>query len=69
MIEHHITNGTIVPVEITCSLIERAMTNNDKNNFLIDGFPRNQDNLQGWSKQMGDKVSDSIQGHLFHSTC
>merc|ERR1712156_816207 len=57
LIEHHITNGTIVPVEITCSLLERAMTQSDKNNFLIDGFPRNQDNLQGWTKQMGDKVN------------
>ena len=56
LIEHHITNGTIVPVEITCSLLERAMTQSEKNNFLIDGFPRNQDNLQGWTKQMGDKV-------------
>lgn len=46
LIEHHITNGTIVPVEITCSLLERAMTQSDKNNFLIDGFPRNEDNLQ-----------------------
>merc|ERR1712012_1156843 len=63
LIEHHITNGTIVPVEITCSLIERVMTNNDKNNFLIDGFLRNQDNLQGWTKQMGDKVN--LQGVLF----
>jgi len=57
LIEHHITNGTIVPVEITCSLLERAMTQSDKNNFLIDGFPRNEDNLQGWTKQMGDKVN------------
>ena len=46
LIEQHITNGTIVPVEITCSLLERAMTQSDKNNFLIDGFPRNEDNLQ-----------------------
>jgi len=57
LIEHHITNGTIVPVEITCSLLERAMTNSLKNNFLIDGFPRNEDNLQGWNKQMGEKVN------------
>jgi len=56
LIEHHITNGTIVPVEITCSLIERAMTESDKNHFLIDGFPRNEDNLTGWNKTMGDKV-------------
>lgn len=57
LIEHHITNGTIVPVEITCSLLERAMTQSENNSFLIDGFPRNQDNLQGWTKQMGDKVN------------
>jgi len=57
LIEHHITNGTIVPVEITCSLLERAMTESDKNDFLIDGFPRNEDNLQGWNKAMGDKVN------------
>ena len=24
--------------------------------FLIDGFPRNEDNLAGWEKQMGDKA-------------
>ena len=28
-----------------------------KNNFLIDGFPRNQDNLQGWNDEMGDKTN------------
>jgi len=33
------------------------MTKSDKNNFLIDGFPRNEDNLQGWNKDMGDKVN------------
>ena len=24
--------------------------------FLIDGFPRNEDNLAGWEKQMEDKA-------------
>ena len=24
--------------------------------FLIDGFPRNQNNLEGWQREMGDKV-------------
>ena len=41
LIEHHITNGTIVPVAITCSLLQRAMKESGKSNFLIDGFPRN----------------------------
>lgn len=69
MIEKHIREGRIVPVEVTCSLLEKAMiehcnvTNEEKQagdnvrgKFLIDGFPRNEDNLQGWTKQIGDKV-------------
>jgi len=67
LIEHHITNGTIVPVEITCSLLERAMKESAKNDFLIDGFPRNEDNLQGWTKVMGDKV-DLKTVLFFHCT-
>lgn len=27
-----------------------------QNKFLIDGFPRNQDNLEGWAKEMEAKV-------------
>lgn len=52
LIETHIKNGTIVPVEITCNLLDRAMqtSTNAHNRFLIDGFPRNQDNLDGWNK-------------------
>lgn len=68
MIETHIRNGTIVPVEVTCSLLEKAMkkhvalrsTSGDTafgpGKFLIDGFPRNQDNFDGWKKVMADKV-------------
>lgn len=52
LIENHIKNGTIVPVEITCSLLVRAMDHSDNiyKRFLIDGFPRNQDNVEGWNK-------------------
>uniref|UniRef100_A0A336JYT3 UMP-CMP kinase n=1 Tax=Culicoides sonorensis TaxID=179676 RepID=A0A336JYT3_CULSO len=61
LIEDFIKNGKIVPVEITCSLLENAMIKNKKetgkNSFLIDGFPRNEDNLNGWTKQMSDKVN------------
>ena len=28
-----------------------------KNNFVIDGFPRNKDNLEGWNKAMSEKVN------------
>ncbi|KAI1721821.1 adenylate kinase domain-containing protein [Ditylenchus destructor] len=57
LIDFHIRNGTIVPVEITCKLIENAMLKEENApGFLIDGFPRNQNNLEGWQREMGDKV-------------
>jgi len=57
-IDHHIKNGTIVPVEVTCSLLENAMIANKDitRDFLIDGFPRNKDNLDGWGRQMSAKT-------------
>jgi len=59
LIEDYIKEGKIVPVEITCQLLETAifteLKDNGKFNFLIDGFPRNKDNLDGWMKQMGEK--------------
>ncbi|XP_014224732.1 UMP-CMP kinase [Trichogramma pretiosum] len=65
LIEGHIKSGTIVPVEITCSLLDRAMQESESphNKFLIDGFPRNEDNLQGWTKTMSDKTD--VKGVLF----
>lgn len=52
LIENHIKNGSIVPVAITCSLLNRAMQTSDNpyKRFLIDGFPRNQDNVDGWNE-------------------
>ncbi|XP_075038139.1 UMP-CMP kinase [Mixophyes fleayi] len=65
LIETYIKDGKIVPVEITISLLQRAMeltmaANADKNKFLIDGFPRNEDNLQGWDKAMTGKAEVSF---------
>ncbi|XP_012287220.1 UMP-CMP kinase [Orussus abietinus] len=65
LIESHLRNGTIVPVEITCNLLQRAMrsSNGPYNRFLVDGFPRNKDNLDGWNRVMDDKVL--LKGILF----
>ena len=52
LIHKHMVNGTIVPVAITCSLLLRAMKDSKCENFLIDGFPRNQDNLNGWIREV-----------------
>ncbi|XP_064194395.1 UMP-CMP kinase [Anguilla rostrata] len=61
LIDSYIKEGKIVPVEITISLLRKAMEetmnlDKEKFRFLIDGFPRNQDNLQGWSKVMDGKA-------------
>ena len=56
MIQAIIDKGQIVPVKITVNLIKKAMEKNGWENgkFLIDGFPRNQDNQEGWMDVMGN---------------
>jgi len=56
LINNYIVNGQIVPVEITVNLIKDAMKAKgwEKKRFLVDGFPRNKDNLDGWESVMGD---------------
>ncbi|XP_036410098.1 UMP-CMP kinase [Megalops cyprinoides] len=61
LIDNYIKEGKIVPVEITINLLRKAMEetmqqDSERFRFLIDGFPRNQDNLQGWCKVMEGKA-------------
>ncbi|XP_009339866.2 UMP-CMP kinase 3 isoform X1 [Pyrus x bretschneideri] len=44
MISDMIKEGKIVPSEVTIKLLERAMLENGNDKFLIDGFPRNEEN-------------------------
>ena len=50
--------GLIVPIKITCKLIENAMNKYDKakNAFVIDGFPRNEENYSGWCEALGNSA-------------
>lgn len=43
MINECIAEGRIVPMEITISLLKRAMIDSSSTKFLIDGFPRDVD--------------------------
>lgn len=66
LIESCLVAGKIVPVEISLNLLRNAMdkacesAKTGKGNgygtpiFLVDGFPRNFDNLSGWTKEMPD---------------
>ena len=58
IINDDIKNGRIVKAEITIGLLEKAMKANgwNKSKFLIDGFPRDEDNLAKWNEMMGDKI-------------
>ncbi|XP_061789985.1 UMP-CMP kinase isoform X1 [Nerophis lumbriciformis] len=61
LISSFIREGKIVPVEITINLLRKAMQetmqkDEQKYRFLIDGFPRNEDNLQGWKSVMDGKA-------------
>ena len=48
MVAQMIKNGEIVPSEITIGLLLAAMQKSGKNQFLVDGFPRNFENQQNW---------------------
>jgi len=56
-IEEIIAAGKLVPNEITVTLLRNAMVKvtrtTGKNNFLLDGFPRSLDNLEGWYEIFG----------------
>jgi UMP-CMP kinase len=59
VIEQALVGGKIVPVAVSLSLLKRAMEEEAAVKgrqvlFLVDGFPRNFDNLEGWCREMND---------------
>jgi adenylate kinase family enzyme len=58
MINQYMVEGKLVPGEIAVQLMKKAMEKNgwNKKRYLVDGFPRGQENLDGWSRVMGDSV-------------
>ncbi|KAJ0816900.1 putative phosphotransferase with a phosphate group as acceptor [Helianthus annuus] len=44
MIQNMISEGVIVPPEVTIKLLEKAIMESENDRFLIDGFPRNEEN-------------------------
>eukprot|EP00526_Cylindrotheca_closterium_P011207 CAMPEP_0113624620 /NCGR_PEP_ID=MMETSP0017_2-20120614/12699_1 /TAXON_ID=2856 /ORGANISM="Cylindrotheca closterium" /LENGTH=388 /DNA_ID=CAMNT_0000534671 /DNA_START=73 /DNA_END=1236 /DNA_ORIENTATION=- /assembly_acc=CAM_ASM_000147 len=61
LIHECLVGGKIVPVEISLALVRKAMEEAKGNStiFLIDGFPRNLDNLEGWTNCMHE-VADVL---------
>uniref|UniRef100_A0A7S4B7Z8 UMP-CMP kinase n=1 Tax=Chrysotila carterae TaxID=13221 RepID=A0A7S4B7Z8_CHRCT len=57
LIESYITEGKIVPVEITVNLLLAAIKKDGGKRFLVDGFPRNTNNLSGWQQTVGTALN------------
>ncbi|KAA8515790.1 hypothetical protein F0562_018599 [Nyssa sinensis] len=53
MIQNMIKEGKIVPSEVTIKLLQRAMQENSNDKFLIDGFPRNEENRAAFESVTG----------------
>lgn len=53
MIQNMIKEGKIVPSEVTIKLLERAILENGNDKFLIDGFPRNEENRAAFESVTG----------------
>ncbi|KAL9257171.1 UMP-CMP kinase 3-like protein [Drosera capensis] len=53
MIQNMIKEGKIVPSEVTIKLLQRAMQENGNDKFLIDGFPRNEENRAAFESVTG----------------
>jgi UMP-CMP kinase len=57
--------GQLVRSEITCQLLYNAMrasyeTNPSCTNFLVDGYPRSQGNVDAWDRMFGRDQGDDI---------
>ncbi|KMT15903.1 hypothetical protein BVRB_3g055900 [Beta vulgaris subsp. vulgaris] len=53
MILEIIKVGKIVPSEVTVNLIQKAISSTDNHKFLIDGFPRTEENRLAYERIVG----------------
>lgn len=52
--------GKIVPVSITLGLLRKRIEELQSSHYLIDGFPRNEDNYAGWNTCMQNYAINSV---------
>ena len=50
-----IKDGKIVPSEVTIKLLEKAILEIENDKFLIDGFPRNEENRAAFELVVSSK--------------
>ena len=52
-IEEHIKLGQLVPSYISFDILQRELVKNHGKIILIDGYPRNEENLSLWDRHIG----------------
>lgn len=67
MIQNMIKEGKIVPSEVTIKLLQKAMEESGNDKFLIDGFPRNEENRAAFEAVVSLLCDSSYCGNVsFH---
>ena len=56
MIANTIKEGKIVPSEVTVRLLQNAMQDSGNDKFLIDGFPRNDENRAAFESVVSNLI-------------
>jgi len=46
--------GELVSSSVIIGIIKEYLKKSEKNIFLIDGFPRNKENLKAWDEELSD---------------
>ena len=63
-IDSYISKGNLVPGETTVTLIKKSIMDKTPDNvFILDGYPRNQDNIDVWEKVIGNSIE--VLGCIF----
>ena len=65
LIERYIKEGKIVPSKITISLIIDKINSSKNNVFLIDGFPRNMENMKSWFDETKNMTNINVEYCMF----
>ncbi len=58
-IEDCMKEGKLVTSDIIVTLLSEAVAQGDKKYYLIDGFPRNEENLQAWEREVTSCLTDT----------
>ena len=55
--------------QVTISLLDKAMLDSGKDRFLIDGFPRNEENRSAFEKQVQLPLLPQLAMHPYAAMC